>query len=393
MDISRFETLLARYAARRSSPEELEALRDLLQTPAADEYSETAMLPLWERLKEQSVDYAVDWEALYASVLAATGETKVVAMHARRHSWIKWVAAACLIGVIAAVGFWLLNDRSETRRDTIAVVSDVEAPDASRAMITLGDGRVVYLDAVGNGQLAEVGGVKLVKMGDGNVEYVGLADNASNEIIYNTLTNPRGSKVVDIRLSDGSHVWLNAGSSITYPVVFGGGQRKVVIKGEGYFEVAHDPVHPFIVSKGDVNVQVLGTHFNVNAYDDEDALLVTLLEGSVKVSNRLNSVMIKPGQQAVLNKDLSFATGSDIDIGEVMAWKNGRFLMNNADIKTVMRELARWYDLEVDYKISIGEKFRVGIDRNTNVSNVFKILEATGAVHFKIEGKKVTVLP
>jgi ferric-dicitrate binding protein FerR (iron transport regulator) len=209
---------------------------------------------------------------------------------------------------------------------------------------------------------------------------------------YNTLSNPRGSKVISLTLSDGTRVWLNAGSSLRYPASFASSavNREVKITGEAYFEVAHDASKPFIVSKNDVSVTVLGTHFNVNAYDDESDIKITLLEGSVRVNKGSNTGLLKPGQQAQVSSSVKVLNNTDVE--QVMAWKNGKFSFNGSDIKTVMRELARWYDVNVEYKDEIKETFFVKLDRNTNMSNVFRILQTTGAVHFKIEGKKVTVM-
>jgi ferric-dicitrate binding protein FerR (iron transport regulator) len=190
-------------------------------------------------------------------------------------------------------------------------------------------------------------------------------------------------------LSDGSKVWLNAGSSVRFPVAFTGNERKVSITGEAYFEVAHDARKPFIVK--DINrnaeVQVFGTHFNVNAYDDEPTINVTLLEGSVKVNN----TMIKPGQQAQVGNGVKVA--SNVDFDEVMAWKNGRFQFEGAGIEEVMRQVARWYDVEVIYENKpLNQHFRGGISREVEASKLFKMLEMTEAVHFRIEGKKVYVI-
>jgi ferric-dicitrate binding protein FerR (iron transport regulator) len=243
---------------------------------------------------------------------------------------------------------------------------------------------------VGGGTLAVQNEVQVMKTAEGKVVYTGAT--TKGELVYNTLFNPRGSKVVDMQLSDGSHVWLNAGSSLTYPVAFVGNERKVTIKGEAYFEVAHDDSKPFVVSKDDVSVTVLGTHFNVNAYDDEDALKVTLLEGSVRVASNGNLKVIKPGEQAIAASG-KLQVASDVDLNEVMAWKNGIFKFKDATIESVMRQIARWYDVEVSYEGKVTNHFIATIPRNVSAANAFKILEQTGGVNFKIEGNKVMVTP
>jgi ferric-dicitrate binding protein FerR (iron transport regulator) len=217
---------------------------------------------------------------------------------------------------------------------------------------------------------------------------------ANGELEFNTLSNPRGSKVINMMLADGSRVWLNAGSSITYPVAFVGNKRNVNIDGEAYFEIAHDASTPFIVSKGDMNVTVLGTHFNVNAYDDENDIKVTLLEGSVNVSTKyeVKGVKIKPGEQAIVNTKHEVRTMKDADVEQVIAWKNGYFNFKDADIVSIMRQVEKWYDVEVVYEQRTDKVFIAEIPRTVNAGDFFKILEATGWVRFKIEGKKITVL-
>jgi len=234
-----------------------------------------------------------------------------------------------------------------------------------------------------------------VKNADGGIIYDGALRQAQGDIQYNTLTNPKGSKVVDMTLSDGTRVWLNAGSSVTYPVAFVGKERKVTIDGEAYFEVTHNVAMPFKVSKGNMEVTVLGTHFNVNAYDDDAIIKVTLLEGSVRASTGSagQSVIIRPGEQALAIDNGKLTIEKGIDLDAVMAWKNGRFQFEGVGIDEVMKQVGRWYDVEVVYEAKPKEQhFRGGIARDVEASKLFKMLEATGAVHFRIEGRKVIVI-
>jgi len=323
--------------------------------------------------------------------------------------WRRWrsvAAAACIIGMAGlGVYFWSLQHKVAAGGHPVieASIADVKAPVTNRAMITLSGGQKVYLDSAANGTLATQGKTNIVKTADGVIAYEGEKESKSDLVIqYNTLDNPRGSKVIRIALPDGSNVWLNAASSLTYPTEFNGKERKVTITGEAYFEVAHDATRPFIVSKGATAVQVLGTHFNVNAYDDESVIKVTLLEGSVKVSldatpegvkrSTTKSAVIRPGDQAQVGTTISLFTGVDTD--EVIAWKNGRFQFAGASIEEVMGQISRWYDVDIEYQAKPKEQhFAGGISRDVNVSNVFKILESTETMHFEIEGKKVIVLP
>lgn len=308
-----------------------------------------------------------------------------------RIGWKRWIVAASIAGLLGVGSYLTFFNNKEPKPETPVALAptDVQAPTSSKAMITLANGQRVYLDSVANGELAMQGNVRLVKSGDGRITYETAATVVTTEVQYNTLSNPRGSKVIDMTLADGSRVWLNAGSSVTYPITFTERERKVTMTGEAYFEIMHDPSRPFKVSKGQMEVEVLGTHFNVNAYDDEPTLKVTLLEGSVKVKDGSNSKVIKPGQQV----DNNLKIYNDVDLEQIMAWKNGVFKFSRTDLKIIMREIGRWYDMNINYEGNIPMQFyNVDVPRTVNVSEVLKGLEYTGA-HFTIEGKKITVRP
>jgi ferric-dicitrate binding protein FerR (iron transport regulator) len=225
---------------------------------------------------------------------------------------------------------------------------------------------------------------------------VTYAGNTAEAVGYNTFTIPRGSKPLSLTLSDGSRVWLNVGSSLTYPTAFTGKERRVTITGEAYFEVAHNAAMPFRVQHDDITISVLGTHFNVNTYEDETAERITLLEGSVLVSKKNASKLLEPGQQASISHDevnnIKVAGGVDLD--EVMAWRDGKFRFGESmDIGTIMRQISRWYDVDIEYKGSVKQRFWGSISKSVNVSQVLKILEATGGVKFTVEGNKIIVTP
>ena len=213
---------------------------------------------------------------------------------------------------------------------------------------------------------------------------------------YNTLSNPRGSTVINMRLSDGTQVWLNVGSSLTYPTVFTGKERRVTITGEAYFEVADNAAMPFRVQHGDVTISVLGTHFNVNTYEDETAQRITLLKGSVQINKKNVSKLLEPGQQASISHDETndIKVSGEVNVDEVMAWREGRFQFGESmDIGTIMRQISRWYDAEIEYKGVVSQRFVGSISKDVNVSQVLQILEATGGVKFNIEGNKIVVIP
>lgn len=305
-----------------------------------------------------------------------------------------WKYAAVVFILIGTVAYLWFNNRSQKASSGAVIASsqhDVPAPANARAVLTLANGQTIFLDSADDGTLARQGNIDVKKLSDGQILYDGAS--ASGTIEYNKLEVPRGSKVVAITLSDNTKVWLNAGSTLTYPVAFTGKERSVSINGEGYFEVAHDPQKPFKVRKGEMEINVLGTHFNVNSHNDEKEIKITLLEGKVNVINNNESIILLPMQQAAIMDNNNIQLKKQIDAEEVMAWKNGFFSFKGATIETIMREIARWYNVQVEYKGVIKERFNVEIGRNTNVSKVFKILETTGAVHFIIDQNKIVVIP
>ncbi|OQP57801.1 hypothetical protein A3860_09255 [Niastella vici] len=323
----------------------------------------------------------------------------VVQMTARKN---RWLVAAAVAGIIMMLGvsYFIITGRNKKAQPVtvtqLPIPEDVMAPQNSRAMITLADGKKVYLDSLNKGQLALQDNVKLVKLATGEIVYRSENGKTINEQRYNTLVNPKGSQVAAITFSDGSKAWLNAGSSLTYPVAFVEKERKVVVSGEVYFEVASSvwegEKRPFLVQANEVTTEVLGTHFNVNSYNDEPDVKVTLLEGAVRISKHKESKLLKPGEQAQVSSAIKIINDADLD--EVMAWMNGHFQFEGASVEEVMRQLSRWYNVEIIYEGKPAEQhFRGGISRNVEVSKVFKMLETTGAVHFKIEGKRIIVIP
>ena len=346
---------------------------------------------------EQLQEFEMDKEAAWLKLLErGLPEREPVRMFA----WKKYVAIAAAVLVIAG-GAWIWSRPKEN--STIAVNNTTSkqlasnvAPGHDGAILTLAGGKTVVLDSEANGVLATQGNAKLVKLGNGRLAYNADRKTADNEVFYNELSTPRGRKF-QLTLPDGSNVWLNAASSIRYPTSFTGKERKVAITGEAYFEVAKNVSMPFVVSiNNTTRVQVLGTHFNIMAYHDENNITTTLLEGSVKVIKENVTALITPGQQARIDG----STGSppdikvikDADTEAATAWKNGYFQFKKESIETIMRQLARWYDVDIQYEGEpVTERFYSKIPRSAYVSTVFKSLEATGSVHFKIDGKKIIV--
>jgi hypothetical protein len=313
-----------------------------------------------------------------------------------------WAAAILIIGITTAI--MLSSDRhAPTPGANTALKVDV-LPGKNGAILTLADGGRVLLDSLGNG-VVTTQGKTTVRIKNGQLVYD--APVKENEALYNTMTTPKGRQY-QLILPDGSIVWLNAASSITYPTAFIGNNRTVSITGEAYFEVAKNKSKPFYVKLNDMEVEVLGTRFNINAYKEEDAIRTTLLAGSVKVIQipldkggsreatgglDAHAAILNPGEQATLLQNATFNIQHNINTDQVMAWKNGMFNFNKLSLQEVLRQLSRWYDVEVVYEGTIPpKKFGGEIQRDLNLSEVLEGLQAIG-LHFKIERKKLIVMP
>lgn len=349
-------------------------------------------------------------EAMYQQITATMrqGETKVIPLTKKNYSRI--AAAAVLLLAVGAGGyFWFTKEPVATPVVTGKVITKPKdlPPGRDAAVLTLGDGRTIVLDSA-NGTISQQGGATVINV-KGQLSY----DHASGKgaqaaIVYNTVSTARGNQY-QLLLADGSKVWLNSASSLRFPTAFTGKQREVELDGEGYFEIAKDAAKPFHVKTRSQDVEVLGTHFNVNAYSDEDNLRTTLLEGKVVVRAEVGSkkseagepeVVLNPGEQAVLTTAYSpltthhspFTIDHSPDIDQVMAWKNGWFEFDNTDIKMVMRQISRWYDVDIKYDTKTDNSTYGGrISRSLNLSNILKMLENYG-LHFKLEGKLLTVI-
>ncbi len=312
---------------------------------------------------------------------------------------LKWISIAASFFLIAFSAYFFLyntpsNSVSVVEKSSKQPLINDFVPGEDKAVLTLADGSVVILDDASNGNIASQGAVQIQKVHDGKLQY--QAGGEELETVYNSVSTPKGGKF-QLTLSDGTKVWLNSSSSLKFPVVFNGNERKVELHGEGYFEVAENKQKPFKVDvAGRGEVEVLGTHFNVNAYADEASLNTTLLEGSVKVKvgSKSKPLMLAPGQQARIFPNGELKTTSDVNLEEVVAWKNGKFHFGEStDMETVMRQIGRWYDVEVEYSGNFSGKHLGGtISRDVNASKVFQMLELTGIAKFRIVGKKVLVV-
>jgi transmembrane sensor len=364
----------------------------------------------WVDDEETVVSKTEHVEELRIEILQAlkdriNGQKRVIPFY-KRKSW-RMVAAASIIIVAGVLLLYYIQPVSPKKEFTsketnIPANQPPVLPGKDRATLTLADGRVIDLDSSGAGLLAQEGNTSIINK-DGKIIY-DPNKKASGETIYNTISTPRGGQY-QLVLPDGSRVWLNATSSIKFPVAFAGNSRTVELNGEAYFEVAKNPARPFVVNVKDVEVKVLGTHFNIMAYSEEEAIKTTLLEGSVQLNSRQPAIgnslqagtgrqlaILKPGDQAVLTDDSRFTIHEHTDLEEVVSWTNGKFHFNNADIKVIMRQIARWYDVDVEYR-NISAQTQLGgvVSRKEDLRQLLNYFEIAGKVHFTIEGRKIIV--
>lgn len=400
---NRLHELLEAYTANSINEAEFYELCELIEQGNDVELKEMLKRDLQQApfvaINRQELDrmfnkLMLDYKEGYASANQHLNPEKSQQAPVRRiyfFRYIKWAAAACglLFALLGSYSIFFYKKGIQPQIAKKALQQDIVAPKTTKAVITLANGKLVLLDSIVNGLVALQSNVNIVKLANGSLAYKTSTGKMLKEEQYNTLFNPRGSAVVDLTLSDGTHVWLNAGSSLTYPVAFIGKERKVTISGEAYFEVAKNAAMPFKVKKGQSNwvVEVLGTHFNVNTYDDEPATKITLLEGLVKVTSANASNTITPGQQAQVDADIKVI--NNIDVDNVMAWKNGQFVLEGTNIKKLMRQVSRWYNVDIVYKGAIAEKeFGGSIDRNVSLSRLIQALEENG-VKCELDGNVV----
>jgi len=308
--------------------------------------------------------------------------------------WRRMVAAASIVLVIGA-GILLYTNRyildtPQKANTQVSNRTNDASPGKIGATLTLANGQQIKLTDSGNGEIAKESGVIVTKTADGQLTYQ-IKETKGKQDQMNTLSTANGETYAVI-LPDNSKIWLNAASSLTYSAaLYMGGQRKVLLRGEAYFEVAKDSEHPFVVQTAKQEVQVLGTHFNINSYANEANEETTLLEGSVRVVGGGNEQVLKPGQQAVNTGE--GITVKRVDIENIMDWKDGDFALNNVDLKAAMRKIARWYDVEIIYAPDLPTDIQTGgwISREKHLSAVLKLIESSGLVHFKVDGRKVYV--
>ena len=308
--------------------------------------------------------------------------------------WLR-IAAAASVMIVVGFSLYFFKYRSVEKNQKTAVYTNVDIePGGNKAYLTLANGkRIALIDAV-NGEIATQSGIKIIKAADGQIIYEVSEDQESSAMnhgpTYNTVETPKGGQY-QVRLPDGTKVWLNAASSLTYPASFSVfNDRRVKLIGEAYFEVAKDKNKPFLVSTKRQTIEVLGTHFNVNSYSDEASTKTTLLEGAVKIVTNNSTKILKPGQEADVAVEIII---SEVNTEETIAWKNGYFRFDDEKLESVMRKIARWYDVDVTYQDEAlkNELFAAVTTRFANVSGLLKMLEETGDVKFNIKGREIII--
>lgn len=374
--------------------EELKALLQKYQTGNATE-EEIAFLESWylQHNEAEKADFLAD-ERL-EDVAAVWKKLQPSKNNFRILSLLTWLTAAACTLVFFYFGQRYFS--KQKKEDQLAQKSPNKiVPGSNKAILTLANGKQIILSNAGNGKFGRQGNTAISKNANGQLIYTvepTAQSSSSKEIAYNTMSTPMGGQYWVV-LSDGTKVFLNAGSSLRYPASFSGNERKVELKGEAYFEVVHNDAAPFRVVTGSQVIEDIGTKFNINAYDDEPVMKTTLLEGAAKASVQNQHVVLKPGQQAQVSntdQDLPIKVIRNANVDEALAWKNGLFEFSNSGIKQVMNTTARWYDFKVIYENKIPDlKISGRISRNVNFSGLIDLLKFEG-VKFRIEGRNVTI--
>jgi len=365
--------VLKKYEDGHISPEELALLESWYNRRA-----EKGSLGLSDE------EIAVNLDQIWANLDPAPRKQK------RSGIWI-WTSAAAMILMISGL-FFFLNQGGPDAAQTAGQSNSLIVPGGNKAYLTLANGKKISLSGGTKGRLANESGISIDQSSDGEIIYhISEGAASSGEAGFNTIETPKGGQY-RLVLPDGTKIWLNAASVLKYPVHFASNERKVELSGEGYFEVAKDHKRPFRLNTSQQEITVLGTHFNVSNYPDDDLVQTTLLEGSVRVMNRYSrkKVLLKPDQQANLSKDKMLI--STVNAAESIAWKNGEFIFSDEPLGSIMKKIARWYDVEIVYQgISPEERFGGSVSRFEQVSKVLEKLELTGGIHFKIDKRRVIV--
>ncbi|WP_419700047.1 FecR domain-containing protein [Mucilaginibacter sp. NFX135] len=324
---------------------------------------------------------------------------KIVQLPSRKVTKYRWLQVAAVFVAVLLAGLFFMQRKKNQETGTVKLTNKVQPPilpGGNKAYLTLANGSRIVLDDAQNGKLATRPGVTVSKTGNGMLVYHFTNSNNNTAAAatpeFNTITTPRGGQY-QVVLEDGTRVWLNAASSIKFPQAFIGATREVELSGEAYFEVAKNKAKPFIVQANGTKVQVFGTHFNINAYGDNNKVTTTLLEGSVRMSSGGSAVMLAPGQQGDAVNGATIKV-SPADIQQIMAWKNGLFIFHDLNITDVMKQVSRWYDVDVEYRDDEVKNNEFGgtVSKYKSINELLDVMVLTRSIHYKIEGRRVIIM-
>lgn len=389
MDHLHLKELLRRYLNNTISTEELQELIVYLRS---GEHDALFRQVIGESLLSNEFTAPVAKERkddIYQLMMRNAGKMETVEYSrygVTKFSLFKKIAVAAAIVLLAGTSVYFAGRRLYPRQVAATHPQQGLHPGGNKAILTLADGSSIELDSTQKKTLTSQGGVRVSNLVGGILAY--NAENVAGETAYNTITTPKGGQY-QVMLPDGSRVWLNAASSLHFPTVFPGSERKVTLTGEAYFEIAADETKPFKVMTRGTEIKVLGTRFNVNAYTDEAAVNTTLLQGSVVVEHNGKSALLKPGQQAQVTETIQVL--DKVDTETLIAWKNGRFSYNNTSLETIMKQVSRWYDVEVVFEEKITDTYSMDIGRDVPLQKLFRYLERSGGAHFSIQGRRITI--
>lgn len=388
-----FESLFKQYMSGAMSAEELRLFRSMAMLPENKALlSQLLQDAFTDPAFAEHADYNAADMAQEIMAKVKMQEAIVPVIHRNRQplvsrSWFKYAAAAAIFLLLLG-GSWQWHSRRQHPAPVIAQQTPLQRP-AAHPVLILGDGSRISLDSVAAGTIAQQGATQVVKLASGELAYHPAAGKAE-DLVFNTMQTPNGCQY-QLTLPDGSKVWLNASSSIRYPAAFPVNNRTVEVTGEVYFDIAKDEEKPFVVSAKGMQVQVLGTAFNVNAYTDEETVKTTLVQGAVKINAQ---TLLHPGEQAVFNHSSGQLLLEKPDMEETLGWKNGEFYFRDTNIRSIMREIARWYDVDIKYEGDLSAVALSGIvARSAQIPQLLKALELTKIVRFKIQGRTITVMP
>lgn len=391
MSDSRLNDLFGKFFDKTATPEERAEFMRLVAQLKSDEplfklmeasyKADRSNLEFTPEIKEKILNN------IYQAANTADIDVPVRKLSRFKKGWLKY-AAVLLLGIIALGVYFYKKEQN----NLLALQRQDIAPGGNRAILTLGNGKKIVLDTTSNGVLAKQGNISISKTADGQLVYNVIGDENAAATL-NTIETPNGGQY-QVNLPDGTRVWLNAGTQLRFPTVFVGHERNVELTGEAYFEVAKNATKPFKVKMNNhAEVVVLGTHFNISAYGEENEINTTLLEGAVMVKMDRQTKRILPGQQALVNRtDKNINLINDVNVNQVIAWKNGFFSTEGISLPVLMKQVEKWYDVRVVYKDDVQAEFMARIPRNISLAELISLLELTKQVHFKLDKKTLTVM-